>query len=213
MPTLAAASTVSHRYAEQSSAPSTPAAGFGALYLENNRVMRLLDDEGLDIALAGVLATQTADVTIASTVTETTLLGTVVGTLTLPADSLEVGKTVRIVVRGFLSNTGTPNLTIRAKLGGTEVVGTGAIVTASGVSNVGFVATFDITLRTTGGSGTVVAAGAFEYNNGTIVNAVKTTTTTIDTTGSLAIDVTAEWGTSSASNTITCQIATIEILN
>ena len=213
MPELNAASTDAHRFSEQSSAYGTQAAGFGHMQYFDDKAFHLVDSDANNRPMPSTLAIQTADATVANTVTETTILGTVTGTKTLAADFLTVAKTVRIVVRGYLSTNGTPNLTIRATLGGTEVVGTGAIVTASGVSNVGFVATFDITLRTTGASGTVVSSGLFTYNSSTPTNCVKTSTTTIDTTGSLAVDVTAEWGTAHASNTITAQIATISILN
>ena len=61
-----------------------------------------------------------------------------------------------------------------------------------------------------GGLSTVVASGAFVYNTGTARMLVKTTETTIDTTGALALDLLATWGSANASNTITAQAGSIE---
>ena len=200
------------QYQEQSSAPADPAAGYGKAWVEDTARFSYIFDSGQDLILGGAIFAQTADVTIASSDSETTLLVASVGSLTLAAAALVAGRTIRITIRGHLSDTGTPTLNIKATVGGTEVCSTGAVTLASGVSNVGFKFQADIVCRTTGGSGTVVAAGSLAYNDGTHHDAVKTTTTTIDTTGTLALDVTAEWGTASASNTITSQIVTIEYL-
>ena len=209
---LGAANTSKHRFEEQDSAPPTPAATFIQLYFADDKKLKSLDSDALIMNYAGTIATQTDDATIVDTVTETTLFGTVVGTLTLPADLLIAGRTIRITMRGHISTTGTPNITIRSNLGGTEVVGTGATAVGT-VSSVGWTYTVDITCRSTGGSGTVVAAGLFSWDDGSVQNSVKTGTTTIDTTGTLAVDITAEWGTASASNTITAQIASVEVIN
>ena len=50
MPKLAAASTVSHRFAE-SSAPSTPASGFAAIYVKTDGKLYLKDDVGAETDL------------------------------------------------------------------------------------------------------------------------------------------------------------------
>jgi len=160
----------------------------------------------------GVIATQTSDVTIASTAAETTALGTVTGTKTLAAAFFVAGKTVRCTARGYVSNTGTPTLEAKAKLGSTALVTTGAITTASGLSNTGWELIVEMTCRTTGASGTVMAQGVLRIGT-TIYPMVATAATTIDTTGSLAADVTITWGTSSGSNTLTCSNFSLEVLN
>ena len=197
---------------EQAAAPSDPAAGQGKLWVEDTARFSYIFDSGQDLILGGVIFAQTADKTIASTTTPTTLLTTGEGSLTLAADALIAGRTIRLTMRGHLSDTGTPTLDLIASLGGTTVCTTGAVTLASSVTTVGFTVIVEIVCRTTGGSGTVVAGGTLEYDDGTTHDLVKTTTTTIDTTGTLAIDLTATWGTSSASNTITAQIASIEYL-
>jgi len=95
---------------------------------------------------------------------------------------------------------------------GTGFCSTGASTMGSGLSSVSWHLEVYVTCRSTGGSGTVVAAGVFENNEGTVFSLVKTSTTTIDTTAANLLQVTGTWGTASASNTITCQEATIEEL-
>ena len=154
----------------------------------------------------------TADTTVASTAAETTILGTGQGSLTIPANSLAIGDTILILIKGHVSDTGNPTLTARIDLGGTEVCASGAI-TLGAVTTDYFEMEVEITVRTLGATGTVVAGGELMYDNSNDITGaglVKTTATTIDTTGTLAIDVTVQWGTSSASNTITSQIITIE---
>lgn len=201
---------------EQSSAPATPASGQGRLFASDDGSLQYKNDAGTTFDVTsintGLLMSQTSDVTVANTVTETTILSADQGSLSLTANTLQVGETIRLVAHGYLSDTGTPNLTVKATLGGSEVCSTGAVALNTSVSNAGWRATIDITVRTTGASGTVVASGYFQYDDGTVHEMVKTSTTTVDTTGALALDLTVQWGTANASNTITSQIATVEAL-
>ncbi len=149
---------------------------------------------------------------VTNTTDETALLGAGRGTKTLPADTLDLGSVLRLTLHGYLSDTGTPTLNIKAKAGGTEICSTGAVTLASNISSLGWSLDVAITCRATGAAGTVVAAGIFEYDDNAGHRMVKTGTTVVDTTASLDIAVTATWGTAAAGNTITCQVATIELL-
>ncbi len=159
-----------------------------------------------------LLFSQVADATVADTVVETTILGAGRGTKTLDADIFDVGSVVVIVCHGHVSDTGTPTLDLSVTLGGTEVCSTGAVTLAPTITEEGFTLRIEIVCRTTGGAGTVVAGGTFEYSAGNQHKLVKTATTTVDTTAALAVDVTADWGAADAANTITCQIATIQFI-
>jgi hypothetical protein len=146
---------------------------------------------------------QTAAGTVANTVTETTIIGTVSGPgKTLSANRLVAGKNFKGRFRGRYSTTGTPTLQIKAKMGSTVLLDTGAITLGSGVSNKYLDLDFDVTCRTTGASGTVFAMGTATFDT-TIVPLVNTATATIDTTASQVVDVTATWGTANAANTVT----------
>lgn len=163
-----------------------------------------------------VVFVQTATATVANTVTQTALTSTGVGNLTIPANHLKVGKTYRIKGKGIVSDTGTPTLRIRVKLGSTVVGDTGAIALVGTVSNDTFNLEFEFTTRSTGSSGTVFGQGFFEFDNsnntGLFEGMPNTATTTINTTTSQAISVSAEWGTASSSNTISLTNLTVEEL-
>jgi hypothetical protein len=146
---------------------------------------------------------QTAGVTVANTVTETALPGAGEGSLTLDANYLEVGRSLLLKAYGVVSDTGTPTLTVRFKIGGTEIVSTGALSTGGSLSNAGWDIEVLLTCRTAGASGTVFVNGLFRHST-TLTPLTSTSTDTVDTTGTLALDVTAQWDTASASNTITC---------
>lgn len=174
------------------------------------------------MAISGVLFTSTADATVADTTDETTIIGSGVATgggLILPANFFVAGKSLRLRVRGILSDTGTPTINIRFKLGSTTIVSTGAITIPTGLTNRYFVVEVTLTCRTTGATGTVIASGELSYDaNATPPNSEtrgmsQTSASVIDTTASQVVGVTAEWGNESASNTITGQITVLEVLN
>lgn len=158
----------------------------------------------------------TADATVANTTTETSLVGTTSGTNIFPIDFLATARTIQFRTEGYISNTGTPTLRLKFYIGTTAIVDTGAqsMSTISGSQRWVFDGT--ITCRTTGGTGTVQAQGELRYwTNATSVIGISTVTTSpivIDTTIIQVVDITAQWGTSSASNTITSSDVVVETM-
>ena len=161
---------------------------------------------------------QTADTTIANTVTETTIFGTGAGTLTFPANFWVIGRTIRVEIRGDFADTGTPTSRIRVKAGATTLIDSTALTITALSGTEEWDISAIITCRTTGASGSLEAMLDFYYETtggSSPINAfvIAGTTTTFDTTASGALDVTWEWGTASVSNTITSRIAYVEVLN
>jgi hypothetical protein len=160
---------------------------------------------------------QTATVTVASTAAETTLVGAGEGSLTLNAGSTLIGKTFKIKGAGIFSNTGTPTLDIKVKLGAVTLLDTGAITTVTTASGRLFLFEGIVTVRTVGASGTAFAQGLFVETLATGVSLnypmVNASTSAIDTTAELAFNVTAQWGASSASNTISLTNLILEEVN
>lgn len=152
-------------------------------------------------AFVGNIYTQTTSVTVANTVTETSLL---TSTVTLPANFFTIGKQLNIKVRGFHSGVSTPTIRIRVKLGSTVILDTG-VINSGNSTNAYFDIDGVICCRTVGATGTVMSQGYFtELGGGAgAFGMTNTAAATIDTTASLVYDVTVEWGTASASNTIT----------
>lgn len=159
-----------------------------------------------------LLFSQVVDKTVANTTTETSLLSAGRGSKTLPADALGQGTTVRLELAGHVRDTGNPSLDIKVTLGGTELCSTGAQNLNTTVTEADWHLEVLITCRAAGASGTVVASGIFDHDDGTSFGLVNSSEVTVDTTAALALDVTATWGTADAANAITCQEATIEEL-
>lgn len=156
---------------------------------------------------------QTSSVSVTNTVTETTLTGSGVGTLTIPANALVAGTTYRIRADGYMSDLLTPSLDVKFKFGSTAIDDTSAtaLVTLTGTAQWTYTGT--VTCRTTGATGTVQCQGLFAYYNGTtplVLNSPNTGTATIDTTASQAVTLTAAWGTANAANSITCTNLSLE---
>ncbi|MDD1678678.1 MAG: hypothetical protein LUO93_05790 [Methanomicrobiales archaeon] len=154
---------------------------------------------------------QTQTVTVANTVTETTVCGTGVGTLILPANFLQSGTSIKLSLLGYHSAVSNPTLRWRVKLGGTIILDTGAVATRNSTNETIEIRGF-ITCRTTGVSGTINAQGFYTESGAgaDVYGMVNTADITVDTTGTLAFDITAEWGTASPSNTLSASIIMID---
>lgn len=166
-----------------------------------------------------VLYVATASAQVTNTTAETTLVGTGVGSLTFPADSLFIGRTIRIQAYGLLSTAAIPGtLRIKIKLGSTVILDTAAQTVASALSNFVWKVDALITVRVAGASGGVFGQSAFEFQAGSLAALLawamtNTAVQVVDLTASNTLDVTATWGTASADNDIRCTNFTVESLN
>lgn len=176
---------------------------------------------GGDLKLVGGTTTYrnklATSVTVANTLTETTI-----ATMTIPAADAVVGAVYRIKAWGIASVTGTPQLTLRSRLGGVAGTALGsstARTASSGVTNRAWQVTADLTCLTTGATGTwfasqvtiesiTLAAGPPFVTPGMILDG--TSAVTVDTTVSQDFVITATWNTASASNTLTSRGFTAE---
>lgn len=206
------------------SSTSAPTSALGAFWQDSTQqcpVWFVGQSTANDIRAhqSATLFTQTANVNVNNTVTETTLLGSGIGTLTLPASFLVSGKTLRIKASGFLGTTGTPTLQLRVRLGGASgtLVGDSTAATlGSGLSNRQWSLEIMITCR---GVNSVFAQGLSFLPtttstplSSTVVEMTNTGTNGPTTGSSNVVAVTCTWGTASGSNTITCTNAVIEVL-
>lgn len=171
-------------------------------------------------SLVQTIFTGTADAVVTNTTTETSAIGTGTGSKTILANSLFVGRTIRIEGGGVYSAAAIApgNLTVKVKFGSTVIatVVLGSILSAA--STLGFQFDCDIVCRTTGTTGTLMTSGSIDYasstlgarlfgdlNNGGVV-------TTIDTTVDQVLDVTVTWQTASTSNILKTTYTTVEVL-
>lgn len=191
----------------------------GALWRDSTQKALQTYTNGIEQTLQGVIFTQTGSKTVSNTTSDTTLLGSGVGTTTLPANFFTVGKTVRIKMSGSYSTPiGVPSATIKIKLGSTTLATITTTSLLSGASDKGFSGEIIITCRSTGASGTAMIDGFISYQGASSVRIFQDvnsagSTPTIDTTAANALDVTLAWDAASSSRSATSFVTTVEILH
>lgn len=159
------------------------------------------------------------DKLVDNTTTETTLLAaSVVGTATIAANHFQPGKVVKLRARGYWNtDAGNSSFNIRFKIGGVTIA-TGAINATASMTTLPWDVEIEATCRTTGVTGTIMIAGSFNnIQDGTTRAAYKWDMNagaagTIDTTGALTVDLTAQMGTATADNYIVCTSLVIELV-
>jgi hypothetical protein len=157
----------------------------------------------------GGLYSQTAQSSaIAATVTESSLIGTGVGSLSVPANGFVVGDSFHAKLFGEVTAANAETLQIRVKSDSVILADFGAY-TMPTTSNKVWELSVVFTIRAIGAAGVAsfAANGAFSFTHGggnTVeVNRVNTiNSTTFDTTSSNTLDITLQWGSTNATNTI-----------
>lgn len=138
--------------------------------------------------------------------------------LQLPAGFLQFGSLLRVTAKGAFSTTGTPTLLLGCYYGGVAGVALGAIgatATGSGAANWLWELEATIECITSGSAGSVRVLGHVDLGTSTTAMSripllAPQTAVTVDTTTAKAITAGAQWGTSSASNTLTCEQFIVE---
>lgn len=142
-----------------------------------------------------------------------------------------VGQTLHFFAAGVFSNTLTPNLTLgiykntqtssgATGVGGAALAATAATATASGVTNLIWEIEVWATFTAVGTAGTVFSYGSVILGTSAtaattipVPNATPQTAVSFDTTKPNLLTVGATWGTNSASNTLTCNVFTLDLRN
>lgn len=191
----------------------TPASGKCLEWDSNGNVVTSVSNaacgSGGAAANNAALASSVADKTVANSTTETSLVGTLAsgGSLTTAANYFAAGTSLVIQTSGYFGSTAADTLDIKIKAGSTVVGSTGATGYGALSSQVWRLYAI-VTCRTAGASGTFIVNTILETTGSTLAaqeaKILKTSTVTLDTTGTLAWDVTATWaGVSSPSATDT----------
>jgi hypothetical protein len=169
-----------------------------------------------NVANVGGLFSQTVDgPTVTNTTVESSILGTGVGSLSVPAGAFKVGDSFHITVIGHLSSKNNDDLRIRVKSGSVVLVDTGNI-NMPGLTNQHFELNIDFTIRAVGAAGVAsIASGgqltyikdastAFEGVDFSVIN-----NTTFDTTVLNTLTITAQWNAANSLNSIYTEIVTL----
>jgi hypothetical protein len=163
-----------------------------------------------------------ATTTITNTVTETTLIGSGTGSLTLPANYFTVGKTFRITVLGYFTTPASPdNVTIKLKFGANNLIAKTVSTLTASETSAPFTMTMYIMCAATGASGSLNVSGEMEYPSTTSNPSTRSvlrlnnpgTALTVDTTVSGALNITATYASTTVTNSITAYQVLVEALN
>lgn len=137
-------------------------------------------------------------------------------TLTIEAGSARAGTIYRVHINGQFTTTGTPTIQLRLKFGASTVWDTGAVTTIT-ANNGGFFIDGTIVVFSIGAAGVIRPVLRVSYENpiaGALTGSQSVrgsiVSPSINFTAAQVIDLTAQWGTASASNTITLITASIE---
>jgi hypothetical protein len=155
------------------------------------------------------LFAQTSSSTPASGINQNSIIGAGVGTLSVPANSFQIGDSFTLASDGLLSSLNSATLHIHVEtLAGVVLADTGIITMAAATARP-FLLNLYFTVRTLGGAGvaSISSGGLFSYirNGGTQFEGYvlsQINSTTFDTTVSNTLVVTAQWNTNNAGNTI-----------
>ena len=153
----------------------------------------------------------TANTSISNTTTETTLIGSGVGSLAIAANTITAAGNFRIRAAGLLTTGAAPGtLRIRANFGTVVVLDTTAIIPPINLSSRTWTLDALVEVGAPGGSMTISGEARFEFGTGvqseviaweaTILNA------TADSTISNTFNLTAQWGLAATTETITGEI-------
>ena len=160
------------------------------------------------VSVGGLFAQTGNSVPITGTTVETTLINGGVGTLSVPANGFSVGDSFRGDFGGVLNSANNQTIRIRIKSGSVVFVDSG-LQNITNITNNVWSLSIDFTVRQIGPAGTasIVTLATFNYAktvNGTVegfsFNSINNTT--FDTTINNTLDVTVQWGSNNAGNSI-----------
>lgn len=162
------------------------------------------------------LFSQTADGTaVTNTTTPTNILGSGVGSLTVPANGFSVGDSFHCNIKGQISALNNETILIELKSGAVTLASSGTL-TLPTMTSQPFELEADFTIRATGGATTasIFTCAEFNYiqNSGTSFQGKMFQTlnnTTFDTTISNTLEVHVTWGTANASNSIQSRLTNL----
>ena len=150
---------------------------------------------GGDATLYGLYAQTVVSATVTNTTTETSIVGSGVGSLTVPADTFLRGDSYHAKIGGVISALNGDDITINIKTGATILATTGAI-SLSPVTALGWELELDFTIASLTATGSMCTNGNFAYNRdtGSLEGFVFQDVQTIDTTIANTLDITVTWG-------------------
>lgn len=154
-----------------------------------------------------------------NTVSSAAITNTVAPTLfnqnaSLPANSLTVGRRVKVHAWGVLASAGTPTLSLALSLGGSEIASSGAIVTRANAVNDAWEFDGEFLVRTVSGISTCVAIARATVQTGSMATLTglgrSNGTAPFDAAVANVVGVSWTWSVAALGNSATLEGITIE---
>ena len=145
--------------------------------------------------LYGLYSQTVVSATVTNTTTETSIVGSGKGSLTISPNTFLRGDSYHAKIGGVISAQNGDDITINIKTGATVLATTGAI-SLSPVTALGWECELDFTIASVGATGSMCTNGNFAYNRytGSLEGFVFQDVQPIDTTISNTLDITVTWG-------------------
>jgi hypothetical protein len=216
------AGAINYTFTTDTSADFSSVANNTYFYNKADKLVRYKDSNGTILEIFslsgggsttnyGLYAQTALGTLITNTITETSLVGTGVGTLSVPANAFKVGDSFTAKMCGSLSCENAETLHIRVKSNGVTIIDAG-VFSLSLATNKYFELILDFTITKLGGIGVaeLFANGQFSYNknaNSNIdgINFALIDNTTFSTIVANNLTITAEWGLAKVDNKIQSQ--------
>jgi hypothetical protein len=149
---------------------------------------------------------------VSGTTSESSIVGTGVGSLSVPANGFSVGDSFACTIIGHLSSKNNDTLTIKVK-SGSVVLGQLGAITMPQSTNQHFHLQLFFTIRSIGGTGvaSIMSGGIFTYSKDASYsfegdNFSLLNSSTFDTTNINSLDITAQWSSTDVQNSIYSEI-------
>ena len=153
-----------------------------------------------------------SSVAASTAVTNTTTETTFDTNVTCPANYLKAGDVIRVRLQGIAPATNsTDTLNVKLYVGSVNIAATGAVDVSN---NDIFYIEADITVRTVGASGTIVATGVTALGTAGTVTAKPfyLASATLDTTAAAIIKATATWSVASSSDSCRLDVVNVQLI-
>ena len=182
----------------------------GTTYLRGDQTWVPFSDI-LPTASYGLYAQTALGTNITNTIVDTSLIGTGVGTLTVPANAFKIGDSFTLKMCGHLSCANNETIHIRIMSNGI-VIGDLGVFQMKITTNKHFELVSDFTITKIGGAGVaeIFVNGQYSYNQNANtqldgVNFALASNTTFNTTITNTLTITAHWGSAKVANSIQSQ--------
>lgn len=165
--------------------------------------------------LSGIFVQTKSSDPISNTTIESSLIGMGIGSLSVPANAFKAGDSYHAKLIGHISCNSAATLRLKIKAGSLILADTG-IIDLDSISNRHWEINVYFTIREVGVAGvaSIASGGIFSYTKNSGLNFEGTNfsivnETTFDTTINNTLDVTAQWGSANAQDSIYSEIFTL----